>query len=135
MTLTEVKRPKVNCDAYGRQLIKATPFVKNGDNCVTLDWWKCYLDSCASYHTFFMKQFLTNITQGGATMTGNCNAGTTTANKQGSYGDFRVWLNKQGIANLISLPMLEASGYIVSTHTHGQWVVTSPLGEENYVQA
>ena len=90
VTLTEVKRPKVNCDAYGRKLNKPTPFVKNGDNRVTLDWWKCYLDSCASYHTFFIKQFLTNITQGGATMTGNCNAGTTTANKQGSYGDFRV---------------------------------------------
>ena len=63
-------------------------------------------------------------------MTGNCNTNTTTANKRGSYGDFRVWLNKQGIANLISLPMLEASGYIVSTHTHGQWVVTSPQGNK-----
>ena len=27
----------------------------------TLDWWKCYLDSYASYHTFFMRKFLKNI--------------------------------------------------------------------------
>ena len=27
----------------------------------TLDWWKCYLDSCASYHTFFVREFLKNI--------------------------------------------------------------------------
>ena len=24
----------------------------------TLDWWKVYLDSCATYHTFFIKRFL-----------------------------------------------------------------------------
>ena len=26
-----------------------------------LDWYKCYLDSCASYHTFFIRKFLKNI--------------------------------------------------------------------------
>ena len=30
------------------------------------------------------------------------------------------------IADLISIPILEASGYIVSTHTHSYWVVTTP---------
>ena len=41
-------------------------------------------------------------------MTGRCNAGTTRTNKRGSYGDFKVWLNEKGIANLISIPMLKA---------------------------
>ena len=27
----------------------------------TLDWWKCYLDSCASYHTFFVREFLKDV--------------------------------------------------------------------------
>ena len=45
---------------------------------------------------------------------------------KGTYGDFQLWINKKGIANIISIPMLEASGYIVSTHTHTDWVVTTP---------
>ena len=86
------------------------------------------MDSCASYHTFFVKEFLKNIQEGGATMTGRCNTDTTRTSKRGSYGDFKVWLNKKGIANLISIPMLEASGYIVSTHTKGEWKVVTPGG-------
>ena len=43
----------------------------------TLEWWKCYLDSCASYHTFFAKGFETGVTEGGNTMSGRCNAGVT----------------------------------------------------------
>ena len=27
----------------------------------TLDWWKFYLDSCVTYHTFFVKDFLSRI--------------------------------------------------------------------------
>ena len=27
----------------------------------TLDWWKVYADSCATYHTFFIKEFLRGI--------------------------------------------------------------------------
>ena len=38
------------------------PKIKNGR--YTLDWWKCYLDSCASYHTFFVKEFLRNVHEG-----------------------------------------------------------------------
>ena len=54
-----------------------------------------------------------------------CNAGTTVTKMQGTYGDLQVWLNKKGIANLISIPMMEVSGYIVLTHTHTDWVVTT----------
>ena len=50
--------------------------VSSGGKRLTLDWWKVYLDSCASYHTFFIKAFLKNIEESG-TMNGNCNAGTT----------------------------------------------------------
>ena len=54
-------------------------------------------------------------------MTGRCNAGTTVTKMKGKYGDFQVWLNKKGI--------LEASGYIISNHTHKDWVVTTPEGK------
>ena len=55
-----------------------------------------------------------------------CNAGITTTSKQGWYGKFHVWLNENGIANLISIPMLEASGYVVSSHTLKQLEVITP---------
>ena len=32
------------------------------------------------------------------------------------------------MANLLSVPMLEEAGYTISTHTQGDWVVTSPKG-------
>ena len=59
-------------------------------------------------------------------MTGRGNARTTFRSKRGSYVDFKVWLDKQGIANLISIPMLKSNGYIVSTHTHEEWKETTP---------
>ena len=63
-------------------------------------------------------------------MTGRYNAGTTVLKMQGTYGNFQVWLNKKGIANLISIPVLEANGYILSTHTHRNWLVTTPQGTD-----
>ena len=61
-------------------------------------------------------------------MNGSCNAGTVSTNTKGWYGYFQVWLNKKGIANLLSIRMLEEAGYIVSTHTKSDWVVTTPKG-------
>ena len=52
-------------------------------------------------------------------MNGNCNDGTTRMTKRGYYGRLRVWLNENGIANLISFPKLEADGYVVKTDTKG----------------
>ena len=37
-----------------------------------------------------------------------------------------MWLNKREIVNLLSIPMLEEAGYKVSTHTDGDWKVTTP---------
>ena len=54
----------------------------------TLDWWKCYLDSCASYHTFFVRGFLKNMGEDSSTMTGNCNAGTVLLKEKGWYKNF-----------------------------------------------
>ena len=63
-------------------------------------------------------------------MNGRCNAGTVTTNTRGWYGEFKVWLNDKGISNLLSTPMLEDAGYIVSTHTRGDWVLTTPKGKK-----
>ena len=39
-----------------------------------------------------------------------------------------MWLNVRVIANLISVPMLEEAGYIVSSHTKKDWEVATPEG-------
>ena len=53
----------------------------HGISQVTLDWWKCYLDRCASYHTFFVKELLSDVEDTRMVMKGTCNAGIMTTNK------------------------------------------------------
>ena len=96
----------------------------------TLDEWKCYLDICATYHTFFVREFLDRVHSGKISMNSICNARTVITNTKGWYGKFKVWMNERGIANLLSILMLEDAGYIVYTHTKGDWVVTTPKGKK-----
>ena len=93
----------------------------------TLCTWKLYLDSCATYHSVFVEWCLDNIRTVGVSLTGHCNAGTTTSTKKGLYGEFEMWLNTKGIANLLSIPQLEEDGYTVDYNTKRDWVVTTCL--------
>ena len=96
----------------------------------TLENWKCYLDSCTTYHNFFFREFLYRVSLVKTDMNGRCNASTVTTNTKGLYGEFKVWLNERGIANLLYILMIEDTWYIVSTHTKGDWVLTSPKGKK-----
>ena len=120
-------KPSVRQAKVKKRTRKSYPQVKNGR--YMLDWWKCYLDSCASYNTFFVKEFLRDITEGLLTMSGSCNAGTVLLQKKGWYKNFQVWLNEKDIVNLLSISMLEDAGYKVSTHTDRDWEVTTPQGK------
>ena len=70
-----------------------------------------------------------NIYEGAGEMNGNCNAGNTRMNKRGYNGKLRVWLNENCIANLISIPKLEANGYVFRTDTKGEWQIVTPERE------
>ena len=61
---------------------------------VTLDPWNIYLDRYATYHNFFVKEFLARFQKGKATITGSCNSGTTSKSPQVCYGEFKVRLNR-----------------------------------------
>ena len=102
--------------------------MSGGNKRLTLDWWNLYLDSCVSYHPFFVKEFFMNIYKGTGAMNGNCNAGTKRITKKEYYRTLRVWLNENGIVNLISIPKLEADIYAVRTDTKGEWQVVTPEG-------
>ena len=54
--------------------------------------WKCYLDRCAIYHTFFVRGLLDRVSLGKTAMNDSCNVGTVTTNTRGWYGEFKVWL-------------------------------------------
>ena len=65
-------------------LNKKGPVLENGPGRrFTLTWWKCYLDSCVSYHSFFMEEFLRDIREGKSTMKGSYNTGTVLTNTKG----------------------------------------------------
>ena len=66
------------------------------------------------------------MTVGNKTMNGRCNVGVTKTATRGWFGSIHVWLNKNRIANLISIPMLEADGYEVSMNTTEDWIVRTP---------
>ena len=66
------------------------------------DWCKCYIDSCATYHTLFIEKFLGDVRKERTTINGSCNAGRVSTSTKGWYGKFEVWLNTKEIANLSS---------------------------------
>ena len=123
-------KPKKNTTRVPYKPTWAKEAVAKEKNRTTLDENKLYLDSCATYHTMFLTKYLTNVKDGNSVMHGQCNAGETSTSIQGMYGRFRFWVNKNGIANLLSIPMLEKAGYVVTTHTKKDWKVISPEGEE-----
>ncbi len=97
----------------------------------TLDPQRLYLDSTSSFRQVFTKEHLDNRCLTGATLRADCYAGTNFATKKGWYRDlFDLWLVRNGIANLLSLPQLEADGFTVSYHTGGNWIVMTPQGKE-----
>ena len=99
---------------------------KNATKRFTLDWYKLYLDSCATYHSACVRKPLNEIREVKTVLQGNCNAGVSTSNEKGYYGLWNFWLNEQGIANLLSIPQLEKNGYLIDYNTKRDWAVTSP---------
>ena len=85
----------------------------------TLPWWALFLDSCATYHSMFATKFLTKVHEASDHLKGHCNAGVLVCEKQGYYGPFKMWLNPKGIADLLSIPQLEADGFKVDYATGG----------------
>ena len=70
-------------------------------------WWELYLDSCATYHTAFVKLMSENVADANTTLVGTCNAGVTFSSLKRYYGKFHMWVNNNGMANLLCNPCLE----------------------------
>jgi hypothetical protein len=121
--------------SVGDKEIKGISFLQNKSVnthiVATCDPHWLYLDSTLSFYQVFMEDHLDNLRLAGATLRANCNAGTNFAIKKGWCRDlFNLCLVCNDNANLLSLSQLEADGFTVSYHTGGNWIVTTPRGEE-----
>ena len=67
-----------------------TAVKKSEDDRYNLYRLKLYLNSCANYHSFLAKDFLTDIKDGDTTLTGSCDAGTTVTDARGCWDDFKA---------------------------------------------
>ena len=83
----------------------------------TLNPHNLYLDSCATYHSAFVRDMLSNVKTGNTVLQGQCNSGVSTSAEKGVYGQWAFWLNEKGIANLLSIPQLEKDGYTIDYNT------------------
>ena len=95
----------------------------------TVDWYKLYLDICATYHSAFVSSLLSGVREVKTVLQGNCNAGVSISKEKGYYGLWSFWLNEQGIANLLSIPQLEKDGYVIDYNTKRDRAVTTPEGK------
>ena len=67
---------------------------------------RVYLDSCALYHSVFVEWILKNIHDVDTYLTGHYNAGSLTCKEKGHLRLFEMWINRDRIANLLSIPQL-----------------------------
>lgn len=75
-----------------------------------------YLDTCSTFHQIVNADLVKSIKETKNSLTGRCNAGTTHTNKKGKFGSLEVWVNEQGIANILSFDKLEEH-FEISYHT------------------
>ena len=69
---------------------------------------------------------LGNVQQVSTVLQVKCNAGFSTSDEKGIIGLWDFCLNKQGIANLLSIPHLDKDGYFVGYNSTRDWVVITP---------
>lgn len=106
-------------------LIEGVGFIQPAK--ITCDREKLYLDSCATNSSMFADEFLSNTHTAKIALRQNCNAGSRTLSRMGTWMRFPMWENSNGIANLLSVPWLEENGYLV-TKTYDKWFVHAPDG-------
>ena len=73
---------------------------------------KAFLDTTLSFHQVRTTEHFSGVEKVSNILRGSCNVGTTYSDEKGwCKGRFHMWRVCQGIANLLSLPQLEADGY------------------------
>ena len=93
-----------------------------------------YLDSTSSFSQVFTEKHLKAVNESEVILKASCNAGTTYAHEKGWIVDhkgedlFWMWLVRNGIGNLLSLPWLKKNGFIVTYDSRTCWKIHCPDG-------
>ena len=84
------------------------------------------LDSCSDTITFKDPSLLNDIHTSASTLTMHTNAGHTKINQKGSYGGVQGWVDVNGIANIMSIPVLKKLGFHITYDSdNGYFLVTN----------
>ena len=96
-----------------------------GVSCLTTERQECVgtgrvlLDNCSTFNQMVEQDLLSNTRQVDTTLHDHCNAGVTTTNWVGTFDglpgcDVEAWLNRDGIANILSVPALKKQGFRIT---------------------
>jgi hypothetical protein len=89
---------------------------------------RAYLDNCSTITAFLDEKYLEGIVTVRDGMKINCNAGTMTTNRRGSYGKLKAWHLPKGIANIFSMHELEKVYRITYDSWEGYYIVHTEHG-------
>ena len=89
-----------------------------------------YLDTCTTHNVMCSPEYLTQIRSLSEALVLHTNAGECSTDQQGYLGSVLFWLDRLGIANVISLSTLEALGPVSydSNVRGGSFVCNAPEG-------
>lgn len=90
-----------------------------------------YADTCSTNDFMVNPAYLTGVYTVGDSLHTHTNAGTCVTKKQGFLGSTPFWLDRNGIANVVSLRSLESKHRVTynSTPDEGAFVVHTPEGK------
>ena len=102
----------------------------NGSEKVPINTNYLLLDSQSTVDLFTNPAHVTNIKPAAAPIKVHCNKGTMVTNEVGQFGNTEVYLNRHGIANVLSLHRLGRKYNITydSNDRGGVFIVTTPRG-------
>ncbi len=89
---------------------------------------RAYLDGCSTVTAFKTTKYLKEIKKVNGCIKINCNAGTITTDRMGTYGSLKVWYVPEGIANIFSMHELEKRYRITYDSWEGHYAVHTPRG-------
>ena len=107
----------------GHQLLNVT--LAQGGN---LPENQAYLDGCSMVTAFKMNKYLKGIKTLPSGIKINCNAGTVSTNRMGTYGKLKVWYLPSGIANIFLMHKLEKLYRIRYDSWERYYIIHTPQG-------
>ena len=135
LTLAEKMKSDLDTASNGNMLFQ-DELPEGADKTTGLKRNYLYLDTCTTVNQMSTGAYLSNIHQVTKAMTVHCNSGSSNTKMKGSLGSMLFWLDRFGIANVVSLASLEEKYHVKydSRERNGAFVCTTSAGEVVFMQ-